>query len=150
MFENPRRGRQARQMFRKFYISNRLPNRYSSENCRWVPLNWLNKRFSCKCLLQCQQRYLIYYLFWKKKVNYAINLLVYAKLIRLHVLSLLLLKISRQKSNFCDVFAYPIKMIFACYRKERHQTNNLPFRFGYQTIHSLHSQSYCRFHILLL
>lgn len=83
----------------------------------------------------------------EKKVNYAINLLIYAKLIRLHVLSLLLLKISRQKSNFCDVFAYPIKMIFACSRKERHQTNNLPFRFGYQTIHS---QSYCRFHILLL
>ena len=25
-------------MFRKFYISNRLPNRYFSENCRWVPL----------------------------------------------------------------------------------------------------------------
>ena len=25
-------------MFRKIYISNRLPNRYSSENCRWVPL----------------------------------------------------------------------------------------------------------------
>ena len=27
-------------MFRKFYISNRLPNRYPSENCRWVPLQF--------------------------------------------------------------------------------------------------------------
>ena len=26
------------QMFRKFQFSNRLPNTYSSENCRWVPL----------------------------------------------------------------------------------------------------------------
>ena len=26
------------QMFRKFYFSNRLPNRYFPENCRWVPL----------------------------------------------------------------------------------------------------------------
>ena len=25
-------------MFRKFKISNRLPNRYFSENCRWAPL----------------------------------------------------------------------------------------------------------------
>ena len=41
MFENAMRGRQTRrilqQMFRKFQISNRLPNRYSSENCCWVP-----------------------------------------------------------------------------------------------------------------
>ena len=26
------------QIFRKFWISNRLSNRYFSENCRWVPL----------------------------------------------------------------------------------------------------------------
>ena len=26
------------QMFRKFWFSNRLPNRYLTENCRWVPL----------------------------------------------------------------------------------------------------------------
>ena len=32
-------------MFRKFYISNRLPNRYFPENCRWVPLS-LNRRIS--------------------------------------------------------------------------------------------------------
>ena len=28
------------QMFRKFLISNRLPNRYCPENCRWVPLQF--------------------------------------------------------------------------------------------------------------
>ena len=41
MFENPRRGRQARNCTTnapKILDLNRLPNRYSSENCRWVPL----------------------------------------------------------------------------------------------------------------
>ena len=33
------------QMFRKFQISNRLPNRYSSENCLWVPLCLFNVGF---------------------------------------------------------------------------------------------------------
>ena len=41
MFENlGEAGKQEilQQMFRKFQISNRLPNRCFSENCRWVPL----------------------------------------------------------------------------------------------------------------
>ena len=43
MFENPRRGRQARNFTTnvpKILVlnANRLPNRYFPANCRWVPL----------------------------------------------------------------------------------------------------------------
>ena len=41
MSENPRGGRQARNFTTnvpKILDLNRLPNRYFSENCRWVPL----------------------------------------------------------------------------------------------------------------
>ena len=42
MFENPRRGRQAKNVTANvpkiLDLKQRLPNRYFSENCRWVPL----------------------------------------------------------------------------------------------------------------
>ena len=36
-------------MFRKFQISNCLPNRYFSENCRWVPLTRVYGGMVNKC-----------------------------------------------------------------------------------------------------
>ena len=59
MFENPRRGKQARNFTTKapkiLDLKSRLPNRYFPKNCRWVPLlMWQpevhcfwNKRFCC-------------------------------------------------------------------------------------------------------
>ena len=71
MFENPKRGRQARNfttMFRKFYISNRLPHRYFLKiyvGCPWVlavnliPLKIQVCRKPCICLSFnfCPNRY---------------------------------------------------------------------------------------------
>ena len=74
MFENPRRSRQARnfttKMFPKFYISNRLPKRYFSENCRWVPL--LNSQFQNeiegKLNLSCENEFYLHEI--KKSFSY--------------------------------------------------------------------------------
>ena len=99
MFENTRSGRQARNFTTnvskildlKFpasrgrrerpllagKISNRLPNRYSSENCRWVPL--LNVSFVI--ILNAAESTLVKFIqivlsMMKKHLNYWLTLLV--------------------------------------------------------------------------
>ena len=71
MFENPKRGRQARNfttMFRKFYISNRLPHRYFLKiyfGCPWVlavnliplKIQVCRKPYICLSFNFCPNRY---------------------------------------------------------------------------------------------
>ena len=73
MFENPRRGRQTRnfqQTFRKFQISNRLPNRYFPKIAFGCPcfvlickLTWLQRICSLASQNQQQSEHMEYYFF---------------------------------------------------------------------------------------